>query len=96
MLWSRPKVTEVVETDVFAQFKDYLAADLDLVDRAEPVTDSAKLDSILPAQLRHLRYRAEKDPARGMFKRFCGEESTKRVYSRIFVRLGTEAATIDK
>ncbi len=85
-----------MEIRVFAQFKDYLAADLDLVDRAEPVTDSAKLDNILPAQLRHLRYRAEKDQARGMFKRFCGEESTKRLYSRIFVRLGTEAGTIGK
>jgi phycoerythrobilin:ferredoxin oxidoreductase len=33
-LWTRPKETEVVETRVFAAFKDYLAAYLDLVDRA--------------------------------------------------------------
>ncbi|MEG3851087.1 phycoerythrobilin:ferredoxin oxidoreductase [Microcoleus sp. herbarium19] len=76
-LWTRPKETEVVETRVFAAFKDYLAAYLDLVDRAEPIADSAKLDSILQAQLRYLRYRAEKDPARGMFKRFYGEEWTE-------------------
>jgi phycoerythrobilin:ferredoxin oxidoreductase len=37
-----------VENRVFAAFKDYLVADLDLVDRAEPVTDSEKLDNILP------------------------------------------------
>ena len=45
-LWTRPKETEVVETLVFAAFKDYLAAYLDLVDRAEPVTSGAKLDNI--------------------------------------------------
>ena len=44
-LWS-PNETEVVETRVFAAFKDYLAADFDLVDRAEPVTSGANLDNI--------------------------------------------------
>lgn len=66
-----------METRVFAAFKDYLTAYLDFVDRAEPVTAGEKLDSILQAQLRYLRYRAEKDPARGMFKRFYGEERTE-------------------
>jgi phycoerythrobilin:ferredoxin oxidoreductase len=45
-LWTRPKQTEVVETPVFAVFKDYVAGDLDFVDRAESVTSGAKLDSI--------------------------------------------------
>jgi len=76
-LWTRPKQTEVVETPVFAAFKDYLAAYLDLVDRAESVTLGAKLDNILQAQLRYLRYRAEKDPAGRMFKRFYGQEWTE-------------------
>ena len=57
--------------------KYVLAAYLDLVDRAEPMTSGAKLDSILQAQLRYLRYRAEKDPARRMFKRFYGQEWTQ-------------------
>ena len=52
-----------METRVFAAFKDYLAAYLDLVDRGESVTSGAKLDSILQAQLLYLRYRAEKDRA---------------------------------
>jgi phycoerythrobilin:ferredoxin oxidoreductase len=76
-LWTRPKQTEVAETRVFAAFKDYLAAYLDLVDRAEPMTSGAKLDNILQAQLRYLRYRGEKDPARRMFKRFYGQEWTQ-------------------
>jgi phycoerythrobilin:ferredoxin oxidoreductase len=85
-----------LETGVFAVFKDYLAADVKKVDRAQPVTGSAKLDSILQAQLRSLPYRTEKKPGRGMLQRECGEEWTKRVYSQLFVRLGTEAATIGK
>jgi hypothetical protein len=40
--------------------KYVLAAYLDLVDRAAPVTSGAKLDNILQAQLLYLRYRAEK------------------------------------
>ena len=76
-LWTRPKQTEVAETRVFAGFKDYLAAYLDLVDRAEPMTSGAKLENILQAQLSYLRYCAEKDPARRMFKRFYGQEWTE-------------------
>jgi phycoerythrobilin:ferredoxin oxidoreductase len=76
-LWTRPKETEAVETDVFAAFKDYLNAYLNFVDQAEPVTDAEDLANIEAAQLRYLRYRAEKDPARGMFNRFYGPEWTE-------------------
>jgi phycoerythrobilin:ferredoxin oxidoreductase len=76
-LWTRPQQTEVVETRVFAAFQDYLQAYLDFVDRAEPLTDAVALAAIEQAQLRYLRYRAEKDPARGMFTRFYGPEWTE-------------------
>lgn len=76
-LWTRPQLAEVVETRVFAAFQDYLQAYLDFVEQAEPVTDSASLKQIEQAQLRYLRYRAEKDPARGMFTRFYGAEWTE-------------------
>ena len=76
-LWTRPQETEVVQTKVFDAFCDYLQAYLDFVEQAEEVTDSKRLDDILQAQKRYLNYRAEKDPARGMFTRLYGEEWTE-------------------
>ena len=76
-LWTRPSATEAVETHVFGAFKDYLKMYLDFVDAAEPITDPQRLDEIKAAQFRYLRYRSEKDPARGMLKRFYGEEWTE-------------------
>lgn len=76
-LWTRPQETEIVQTRVFAAFQDYLQAYLDFVDRAEAVSDPQELAAIEQAQLRYLHYRAEKDPARGMFTRFYGPEWTE-------------------
>ncbi len=76
-LWTRPSETEAVELHVFGAFKDYLKAYVDFVDRAEAITDPQRLSEIKAAQLRYLRYRSEKDPARGMLKRFYGEEWTE-------------------
>ena len=76
-LWTRPGEDSVVQTTVFDAFKDYLAAYLSFVDQAQPVTDPDELDRIHQAQLAYLRYRAEKDPARGMFTRLYGSEWTE-------------------
>lgn len=76
-LWTRPQETAIVETRVFAAFQDYLQAYLNFVDQAEVVSDEPELVAIEQAQLRYLRYRAEKDPARGMFTRFYGPEWTE-------------------
>ena len=76
-LWTRPQETEIVETRVFAAFKDYLQAYLNFVNQAELVSDPEKLANILQAQKRYINYRAEKDPARGMFTRLYGSEWTE-------------------
>ena len=76
-LWTRPQETEVVQTQVFEAFCDYLQAYLNFVDQAEEITDSKQLDDILQAQKRYLNYRAAKDPARGMFTRLYGTEWTE-------------------
>ncbi|MGK7927070.1 MAG: phycoerythrobilin:ferredoxin oxidoreductase [Spirulina sp.] len=75
-LWTRPTETEVVETKVFAAFKDYLNAYLKFVETVE-LAPEEQLPDIKTAQLNYLRYRAEKDPARGMFQRFYGPEWTE-------------------
>ncbi|HIK31914.1 MAG TPA: phycoerythrobilin:ferredoxin oxidoreductase [Oscillatoriales cyanobacterium M59_W2019_021] len=95
-LWTRPQETEAVETHVFAAFKDYLHAYLDFVDRAEPITDDRSLKAIEEAQLRYLNYRAEKDPARGMFSRFYGSEWTEEyIHGFLFDRQQMRAAATD-
>jgi len=76
-LWTRPEKTETVQRRVFEAFKDYLGAYLDFVEGVEVVSDRHRLDEIKDAQLRYLNYRAAKDPARGMFTRFYGEEWTE-------------------
>lgn len=76
-LWTRPQDNAIVENEVFQAFKDYLQAYLNFVDQAEPITEPQALEEILQAQLRYLRYRAEKDPARGMFTRLYGPEWTE-------------------
>jgi phycoerythrobilin:ferredoxin oxidoreductase len=76
-LWTRPQKMEAVQTHVFAAFQDYLQAYLDFVEGAQPVTDGERLAQSLQAQRNYINYRAEKDPARGMFTRFYGEEWTE-------------------
>ncbi|MEL7520361.1 MAG: phycoerythrobilin:ferredoxin oxidoreductase, partial [Cyanobacteria bacterium J06553_1] len=76
-LWTRPSETSDVETHVFEAFQDYLKAYIKFVKDAEPVTDPARLDAIKQSQLSYARYRAEKDPARGMLTRFYGPEWTE-------------------
>jgi phycoerythrobilin:ferredoxin oxidoreductase len=76
-LWTRPADTADVTTHVFEAFQDYLSAYLDFVKKAEPITDSQQLAAIQQAQLSYVRYRAEKDPARGMLTRFYGPEWTE-------------------
>jgi phycoerythrobilin:ferredoxin oxidoreductase len=76
-LWTRPQETTVVETRVLAAFKDYLQVYLNFVEQAQPVTDRQSLAEILQAQRRYISYRAEKDPARGMFARLYGAAWTE-------------------
>eukprot|EP00184_Porphyridium_aerugineum_P003111 CAMPEP_0184694160 /NCGR_PEP_ID=MMETSP0313-20130426/2204_1 /TAXON_ID=2792 /ORGANISM="Porphyridium aerugineum, Strain SAG 1380-2" /LENGTH=315 /DNA_ID=CAMNT_0027152399 /DNA_START=35 /DNA_END=982 /DNA_ORIENTATION=- len=76
-LWTRPSKTETVDTVVFDAFKDYLNIYLDIVDKAEKVTDPKHLQEIRDRHVSYLKYRAEKDPARGMFQRFYGPDWTE-------------------
>ncbi|MEM1367399.1 MAG: phycoerythrobilin:ferredoxin oxidoreductase [Cyanobacteria bacterium P01_H01_bin.15] len=84
-LWTRPDKTEAVETHVFEAFKAYLQFYLDFVEQADPITSPDELADIEKAQLRYIRYRAEKDPARGMLTRFYGADWTEEyIHSFLF------------
>ena len=76
-LWTRPEETEAVETHVFEAFQDYLKAYIGFVEQAERVEDPERLAAIKRSHLAYARYRAEKDPARGMLTRFYGPEWTE-------------------
>lgn len=76
-LWTRPAHTTDVTTHVFEAFQDYLSAYIGFVNEAEPVTDPDRLEAIKQSHLSYARYRAEKDPARGMLTRFYGPEWTE-------------------
>eukprot|EP00293_Proteomonas_sulcata_P011788 CAMPEP_0184307992 /NCGR_PEP_ID=MMETSP1049-20130417/16576_1 /TAXON_ID=77928 /ORGANISM="Proteomonas sulcata, Strain CCMP704" /LENGTH=144 /DNA_ID=CAMNT_0026620597 /DNA_START=32 /DNA_END=466 /DNA_ORIENTATION=+ len=76
-IWTRPQEDKEVETHVFECFKDYLNRYIDLVQEAEAATDADELAKIKERQISYLKYRAEKDPARGMFTRMYGEEWTE-------------------
>lgn len=76
-LWTRPQETTLVETQVFQAFIEYLEAYIDFVISAEAIANPQTLAEIEQRQLKYLRYRAEKDPARGMFQRFYGKEWTE-------------------
>ncbi len=94
-LWTRPQKTEVVETRVFAAFKDYLQAYLTFVNQAQPIGDREKLAAILQAQKRYINYRAEKDPARGMFTRLYGSEWTEEYIHGFLFDLERKLAAIN-
>ena len=76
-LWTRPPETTDVETHVFDAFQAYLEAYIAFVKAAEPISEPKQLAAIKQAQLSYARYRAEKDPARGMLTRFYGPEWTE-------------------
>jgi phycoerythrobilin:ferredoxin oxidoreductase len=94
-LWTRPQENEVVTTTVLAAFKDYLNAYLNLVESAQPITDRQQLQHILEAQKRYLNYRAEKDPARGMFTRLYGSEWTEEYIHGFLFDLERKLAVVN-
>jgi len=93
-LWTRTQDTEVVQTRVFEAFKDYLQAYLDFVEQAEPQSDRQLLENILASQKRYINYRATKDPARGMFTRFYGEEWTEEYIHGFLFDLERQLAAV--
>ncbi len=66
----------IIEKYIYPAFCDYLNLYLDLVKDAEMVSLS-RSEILLSGQTKYLRYRSENDPARGMLKRFYGNDWTE-------------------
>lgn len=79
-LWTRLPLGEasdrLIGTVVAEAFQQYLALYVDLVQTAVAVPPERSA-LLLEGQRRYTRYRAEKDPARGMLSRFYGSEWTE-------------------
>ena len=75
-LWSRIPLGEegdkLIRQVIQPAFDDYLAFFLDLVIDAKRVSSERSSD-LLNGQRKYMRYRAEKDPARGMLRGYFGD-----------------------
>jgi len=75
----------LIATVIFKAFAEYLKLYVELVHEAAPVADERSA-LLLNGQRRYTRYRAEKDPARGMLSRFHGAEWTESyIHEVLFV-----------
>ena len=79
-LWTRiPLGAEgdaLIDAVIRPAFQEYLQLYLKLESSASPVA-AERSELLLAGQKRYTRYRAEKDPARGMLSRFYGSEWTE-------------------
>ena len=89
-LWSRIPLGEegdqLIHQIIKPAFDDYLDFFFDLIANAKkmPLERSTK---VLDGQKRYMRYRAEKDPARGMLRGFFGHDWTERYINNILFDL---------
>ncbi|CCQ68931.1 Phycoerythrobilin:ferredoxin oxidoreductase PebB [Crocosphaera watsonii WH 0402] len=64
------------------------------MEQAKPITDSQRLEDILQAQRRYIAYRADKDPARGMFTRLYGQAWTEEYIHGFLFDLERQMVTV--
>ena len=89
-LWSRIELGEegdkLISQIIKPAFNEYLYCFLDLLIDAKMISKERSL-KMLNAQKEYMRYRAEKDPARGMLRGFFGELWTERYINNILFDL---------
>ena len=67
-------------------FDDYLNCFLDLLTNAKTISPE-RSSNLLNGQKKYMRYRAEKDPAKGMLRGFFGNSWTERYINNILFDL---------
>ncbi len=89
-LWSRIPLgaegDKVISQIIKPAFDDYLNFFFDLVANAKNISSDRSL-TLLNGQKKYMRYRAEKDPARGMLRGFFGNAWTERYINNILFDL---------
>ena len=89
-LWSRIPLgaegDQLISQIIKPAFDDYLNLFLDLVSNAKG-TSLERASKILNGQKKYMRFRAEKDPARGMLRGFFGNEWTESYINNILFDL---------
>ena len=89
-LWSRIPIgkegDQLISEIVKPAFDDYLNFFMDLLSNSKMISQERSL-KLLNGQKRYMRYRAEKDPARGMLRGFFGKLWTERYINNILFDL---------
>jgi len=89
-LWSRIPLGEegdqLINKIIKPAFNDYLNFFLELVNDAKEISKERSL-KLLNGQKKYMRYRAQKDPARGMLSGFFGKLWTERYINNILFDL---------
>ena len=89
-LWSRIPLgaegDQLISQVIKSAFNEYLNFFLDLVTNAKRISPE-RSSNLLNGQKKYMRYRAEKDPARGMLRSFFGELWTESYINNILFDL---------
>ncbi|SRR5579883_554505 len=77
--------TEIVTTQVFRAYQDYLNLYWEILNQAQPLTDIEDIQRIVKAQKDYDQYSADRDPASGLFSSYFGHEWAERfLYEFLF------------
>ncbi len=85
-LWTRLNLDaegeQLIKSVILPAFRDYLELYLEFVSQSD-VIKADRSELLMEGQKRYLRYRAEKDPARGMLTRFYGRDWTESYINEV-------------
>ena len=89
--------SETVVNRLFPAFQEYLELYWQMLENAEPLTNSEDIRRIVEAQKEYDRYSAERDPAHGLFSSYFGAEwSTRFLHEFLFEDASPLAVSANK
>ncbi len=77
--------SNTVKERLFPAYQEYLSLYWQLLERAEPIEEPARIQKIIQAQKDYDQYSADRDPASGLFSSYFGHEWAERfLYEFLF------------